>query len=91
LINHFCADLTIFITSALTIIPLAIWLNTATEQIAIVTGAAVGKLLNAVFGNVTELIIGLVALKAGLIDIVKTSRNHFNHCLCNDFDCFHLA
>jgi Ca2+:H+ antiporter len=66
-------DLTVFITSALAIVPLAIWLSTATEEVAVVTGPAVGGLLNAVFGNATELIIALVALKAGLIDIVKAS------------------
>ncbi len=66
-------DLAVFITSALAIVPLAIWLSTATEEVAVVTGSAIGGLLNAVFGNATELIIGLVALKAGLIDIVKAS------------------
>jgi Ca2+:H+ antiporter len=65
--------MTIFFTSALAIVPLAIWLSTATEKIALVTGPSVGGLLNAVFGNATELIISLVALKAGLIDIVKAS------------------
>jgi Ca2+:H+ antiporter len=63
----------VFAMSALGIIPLAIWLSTATEEIAVVTGPSVGGLLNAVFGNATELIIALVALKAGLIDIVKAS------------------
>jgi len=65
--------MTIFITSAIGIIPLAIWLSTATEEVAVVTGPSIGGLLNAVFGNAAELIIGLVALKAGLIDIVKAS------------------
>lgn len=65
--------LMVFVTSALAIVPLAIWLSTATEEVAVVTGPSVGGLLNAVFGNATELIIGLVALKAGLIDIVKAS------------------
>jgi Ca2+:H+ antiporter len=63
----------VFVASALAILPLAIWLSTATEEVAVVTGPAIGGLLNAVFGNATELIIGLVALKAGLIDIVKAS------------------
>jgi Ca2+:H+ antiporter len=63
----------VFVTSALAILPLAIWLSTATEEVAVVTGPAIGGLLNALFGNATELIIGLVALKAGLIDIVKAS------------------
>lgn len=65
--------MTVFITSAIAIVPIAIWLSTATEEVAVVTGPAIGGLLNAVFGNATELIIGFVALKAGLIDIVKAS------------------
>jgi Ca2+:H+ antiporter len=65
--------LPIFITSALAIIPLAVWLSTATEEVAIVVGPSLGGLLNAVFGNATELIIALVALNAGLLDIVKAS------------------
>jgi Ca2+:H+ antiporter len=66
-------SLAVCITSALAIIPLAIWLSTATEEVAIVTGPSIGGLLNAIFGNATELIIAIVALKAGLIDIVKAS------------------
>lgn len=65
--------LTVFILSAIAIVPLAIWLSTATEEVAVVAGPSIGGLLNAVFGNATELIIALVALKAGLVDIVKAS------------------
>lgn len=65
--------LTIFGLSAIAIVPLAMWLSTATEEIAVVLGPSIGGLLNAVFGNATELIIALVALKAGLVDIVKAS------------------
>ncbi|HEY9620124.1 MAG TPA: calcium/proton exchanger [Crinalium sp.] len=65
--------LTVFITSAIAIVPLAIWLSTATEEVAVVAGPSIGGLLNAVFGNATELIIALVALRSGLIDIVKAS------------------
>jgi Ca2+:H+ antiporter len=65
--------LTVFLLSALAIVPLAIWLSTATEEVAVTLGPSVGGLLNAVFGNATELIIALVALKEGLIDIVKAS------------------
>ncbi len=65
--------LTVFILSAIAIIPLAIWLSTATEEVAIIVGPSIGGLLNAVFGNATELIIAVVALKSGLIDIVKAS------------------
>jgi Ca2+:H+ antiporter len=71
--NLHWGTMTVFVTSALAIIPIAIWLSTATEEVALVTGPAIGGLLNAVFGNATELIISLVALQAGLIDIVKAS------------------
>ncbi len=63
----------VFVTCCLSIIPLASWLSTATEEIAVVLGPSWGGLMNATFGNVTELIIGLVALKAGLVDVVKAS------------------
>ncbi|MCT0223668.1 calcium/proton exchanger [Synechococcus sp. CS-1328] len=66
-------DGAVFATSALAIIPLAIWLSTATEELAISFGPSIGALLNAVFGNATELIIALTALKAGLVEIVKAS------------------
>ena len=65
--------LAVFGLSALGIVPLAIWLSTATEELALVTGPTIGGLINAVFGNATELIIALVALIAGLIGIVKAS------------------
>lgn len=73
--GHFLgwSDQIVFVTSALAIIPLAAWMGTATEEIAVVMGPALGGLLNATFGNATELIIALVALNAGLIDVVKAS------------------
>ncbi|QPN63693.1 calcium/proton exchanger [Synechococcus sp. CBW1004] len=63
----------LFLSSALAIAPLAIWLSTATEELAIALGPTLGALLTAVFGNASELIIGLTALKAGLVEIVKAS------------------
>ena len=66
-------DLSVFVTSALAIIPLSIVLSTATEKIAMVTGPSIGGFVNAVFGNATELILALMALRAGLVDIVKSS------------------
>lgn len=66
-------DLIVFITAALAILPLAAWMGTATEEIAVVVGPTLGGLLNATFGNATELIIALIALKAGLVDVVKAS------------------
>jgi Ca2+:H+ antiporter len=66
-------DLAVFITSAIAILPVAIWLSTATEELSLSLGPSVGALLNAVFSNATELIIAVVALRAGLVDIVKAS------------------
>jgi len=63
----------VFLTAAIAILPLAGWMGTATEEIAVVAGPTLGGLLNATFGNATELIIALVALNAGLIDVVKAS------------------
>jgi Ca2+:H+ antiporter len=45
----------------------------ATEEIAAHTGPKIGGFLNATFGNATELIICIFALKAGLFDVVKAS------------------
>jgi len=67
------AEPIVFITACLGIIPLAAWMGTATEEIAVVVGPSLGGLLNATFGNATELIIALVALNAGLVDVVKAS------------------
>ena len=63
----------VFFTSAAAILPLAVWLSTATEELSLILGPSVGALLNALFGNATELIIALAALRAGLVDIVKAS------------------
>jgi len=66
-------DLVVFVTAALAIIPLAGWMGTATEEIAVVLGPSLGGLMNATFGNATELIIAIFALRAGLINVVKSS------------------
>ncbi len=63
----------IFFASALALIPLAAVLGKATEELAIHTGPRVGGLLNATLGNAAELIITIVALTAGLDELVKAS------------------
>jgi Ca2+:H+ antiporter len=63
----------IFAASGLAILPLAAWMGRATEHLAERLGEGVGGLLNATFGNAAELIIALVALRAGLHDVVKAS------------------
>lgn len=64
---------TIFFVSVAAIIPLAALLSRATEGVAAKTGDAVGGLLNATLGNLTELVIALTALRAGMFDLVKAS------------------
>ena len=63
----------IFFSAALAIIPIAALIVSSTEQLATRTGDAVGGLLNATFGNAPELIISLVALRAGYLDMVRAS------------------
>ena len=63
----------IFFAASVAIVPIARLIVKATEQIATRTGDAVGGLLNATFGNAPELIIAVVALKAGLFDMVRAS------------------
>ena len=66
-------EATIFILSALAIIPVAGLMGEATEHLSEKTGPGVGALLNATFGNATELIIALFALQKGLHEIVRAS------------------
>lgn len=63
----------LFFMAAMAIIPIATQIVGATEQLATRTGDAVGGLLNATFGNAPEMIIALVALKAGYMDMVRAS------------------
>ena len=63
----------VFFSAALAIVPIAAGIVRATEQLAHRTGDAVGGLLNATFGNAPELIIAVVALRAGLFDMVRAS------------------
>ena len=67
------AHTTLFVLSVLAIVPLAGLLSHATESVAAKTGDAVGGLLNATLGNLTELIIALAALRAGDYVLVKAS------------------
>jgi Ca2+:H+ antiporter len=63
----------LFVLSVLAIVPLAALLSRATESVAEKTGDAVGGLLNATLGNLTELVIALAALRAGEYTLVKAS------------------
>ena len=63
----------LFALSVVSIVPLAALLSHATESVAHRTGDAVGGLLNATLGNLTELVIALAALRAGEYMLVKAS------------------
>jgi Ca2+:H+ antiporter len=63
----------LFVLSVLAIVPLAALMSHATESVAAKTGDAVGGLLNATLGNLTELVIALTALRAGQYMLVKAS------------------
>ena len=66
-------DTVIFVLAARAIIPIASLIERSTEHLATHTGDAVGGLLAATFGNAPELIIALVALKAGYLDMVRAT------------------
>ena len=65
--------LLLFLVSAIALIPLAKLIGDSTEHLATHYGPTVGSLLNVTFGNAAEIIIGVVAINAGLIDLVKAS------------------
>jgi Ca2+:H+ antiporter len=67
------SPLVVFGASCLAIIPVAGLMGRATEHLAERTGEGLGGLLTSTFGNAAELIIALVALRRGLIDVVKAS------------------
>lgn len=64
---------TLFILSALAIIPLAKYVGEGTEELAVHVGPSLGGLLNATLGNAAELIITIFAINAGLLDLVRAS------------------
>jgi Ca2+:H+ antiporter len=63
----------IFALSAIGVIPMAGYIGSATEVLAKYTGPKIGGLLNATLGNAAELIITLMAVNAGLLELVKAS------------------
>jgi Ca2+:H+ antiporter len=67
------SPLAVFVAACLAVLPLAGYMGEATEHLTARTGPAFGGFLNATFGNAAELIIAIVALRAGLIDLVKAS------------------
>jgi Ca2+:H+ antiporter len=70
---HAATPLVEFICAGVAILGLVVVIGTATEEVALRLGAVWGGLLNATFGNVTELIIALLALNKGSYEVVRGS------------------
>ncbi|KAI8112154.1 hypothetical protein M9434_003478 [Picochlorum sp. BPE23] len=63
----------VFAANFLALLPLALILGELTEDLILRFGETIGGLLNATFGNVVEMILGLAALSHGLMDVVAAS------------------
>eukprot|EP00192_Tetraselmis_astigmatica_P021869 CAMPEP_0117648292 /NCGR_PEP_ID=MMETSP0804-20121206/317_1 /TAXON_ID=1074897 /ORGANISM="Tetraselmis astigmatica, Strain CCMP880" /LENGTH=283 /DNA_ID=CAMNT_0005453865 /DNA_START=65 /DNA_END=913 /DNA_ORIENTATION=- len=70
--SHWGASVT-FVFSLVGLCPLAERLGFVTEQMAVHTNPTVGGLLNASFGNVTELVVALYALNSSLLRVIQLS------------------
>jgi Ca2+:H+ antiporter len=66
-------QLILFVAAAISLIPLAKLIGDSTEHLASHYGATLGSLLNVTFGNAAEIIIAIVAINAGLLELVKAS------------------
>ena len=62
-----------FVNALLALCPLAERLGFVTEQLAMYTNATIGGLLNATFGNVTEMLVSIIAIHGGLLRVVQLS------------------
>lgn len=65
--------LILFLVAGATILPLAYVMGVSTEELGKQMGPGLGGLLNASFGNLTEIIIAIAALRAGLVRLVQAS------------------
>jgi len=65
--------LLVFTFAAIGLIPLAKLIGQSTEHLATHYGPTVASLLNVTFGNAAEIIIGIAAISAGLLNLVKAS------------------
>ncbi|MGH2805865.1 MAG: calcium/proton exchanger [Actinomycetota bacterium] len=66
-------EVAIFVVAALAVIPLALLMGHATEELAVRSGPQLGGFMNATFGNLAELIIAYFLIVEGEIEIVKAS------------------
>src|SRR5688572_32940973 len=66
-------EVAIFMTAAMAVLPLALMMGHATEELAVRSGPQLGGFLNATFGNLAELIIAFFLILEGELEIVKAS------------------
>ena len=66
-------EVTVFVLSALAVVPLAAFIGESTGHLAHRLGPSLGALINATFGNLAEMIIAGFAVRAGLLGVVKAS------------------
>ena len=78
--------LAVFVVNFLAIVPLAGLLSFATEEIAMRVGETLGGLLNASFGNATELIVAVIALVKGEVSFLRDFVAHFKLINSTDSD-----
>ena len=64
---------TLFVITAIALIPLAKLIGDSTEHLSTHYGSTLGSLINVTFGNAAEIIIAVVAINAGLLELVKAS------------------
>jgi len=63
----------VLVLACLGLVPFAGLIGRATDSISEHVGPTLGGLINATFGNAPELIIGVLAVRAGLLDVVKAT------------------
>lgn len=63
----------LFVCSAVAMVVVSAWIGDATEKLSVVVGPTWGGMLNAAFGNLPELIFGVIALTKGLGPLVKAA------------------
>ncbi|KAL1915600.1 uncharacterized protein VTP21DRAFT_6724 [Calcarisporiella thermophila] len=66
-------DVLVFLLNFFAIMPLSKLLCFSTEEVALRLGSTVGSLMNATFGNATELILAIVALRKGHFYVAQAS------------------
>lgn len=66
-------ELWLFIVASLALVVCSAWIANATDALAEVVGPTWGGMMNAAFGNLPELIFGLIAVSKGLGDLAKAA------------------